>query len=104
MGWVAASSVGISEVYGCAEESGRPVGSIPHPAARWCCASRMGHPRFVAREQKQVLRCTQNHNFRGTTVGGAGERRFALGANNPPFAMRPRRMGHPVCGTGEATG
>jgi hypothetical protein len=21
--------------------------------------------------------------------------RFALGANNPPFAMKPQRMGHP---------
>jgi hypothetical protein len=29
-------------------------------------------------------------------VAGAEEVRFARGANNPPFAMRLRRMGHPV--------
>jgi hypothetical protein len=30
-------------------------------------------------------------------AGGVGkEKRFARGANNPPFAVRLQRMGHPI--------
>jgi hypothetical protein len=31
-----------------------------------------------------------------TSGGGTAEKRFARSANNPPFVMRLRRMGHPA--------